>query len=60
MEADGAKLIQTEMKELKLFLKLDALNILSQFFLGNFPEYQPDEKDKPTFFEADYGNYPKF
>ena len=29
MEADGAKLLDVDMKGLKLFLKLDVLNMLS-------------------------------
>jgi len=60
MEADGAKSIEVTMKELKLFLKIDSLYIIQHFFTMNFPEYSKDAKDKPTYFEEDYGNYPRF
>lgn len=60
MEADGAKMIDVQMKGLKLFIRIDILYIMQAFFLGNFPVYKPDAKDKPTYFEPDYGNYPRF
>lgn len=60
MEADGAKVIDVEMKGLKLFLKIDVLYVISNFFLNNWPEYSNNAKDKPTFFEPDYGNYARF
>jgi len=60
MEADGAKVIDVEMKGLKLFLKIDVLYVISNFFLNNWPEYSNTAKDKPTFFEPDYGNYARF
>lgn len=60
MEADGAKIVDIELKSLKLFLKLDILQVVSQFFNGNYPVYQQDSVDKPSYFEADYGNYPRF
>jgi len=59
MEADGAKVIDVSMNGLKLFLKIDILYIIQNFFTTNFPVYHPDAKDKPTFFEPDYGNYPR-
>lgn len=60
MEADGAKAVDVIMQELKVFIKLDVLYIMQNFFMNNFPEYQADSKDRPTYFEADYGNYPRF
>lgn len=60
MEADGVKVIDVQMKELKLFLKIDILYVIQNFFMNNFPAYQSDSFDKPTFFEADYTNYPRF
>ena len=59
MEADGAKVFEYEMKALKLFLKVDILQIISNFFSGNWPEYPADSKDLPTYHEADIGNYPR-
>ena len=60
MEADGAKVVDVQMKGLKLFLKIDVFYVISNFFLNNFPKYSNDAKDKPTFFEPDYGNYARF
>ena len=60
MEADGAKVFEYEMKALKLFLKVDILQIISNFFSGNWPEYPADSKDLPTYHEADIGNYPRY
>ena len=59
MEADGAKAIDVVMKELKLFLKIDILYVIQNFFTNNFPVYSKDAKDKPTYFESDFGNYPR-
>ena len=60
MQPDGAKVIDVEMKGLKLFLKVDVLYIISNFFLNSWPVYSSDTKDKPTYFEPDYGNYARF
>lgn len=57
MGADGAKVIDVEMKGLKLYIRVDILYTLSNFFLYNFPVYTSDTQDKPTFFEPDYGNH---
>jgi hypothetical protein len=59
MEADGEKTIEVQMKELKFFLRIDILYTIQNFFTTNFPEYTGAAKDKPTFFEPDYGNFPK-
>jgi len=48
------------MKGLKLFLKVDVLYVISNFFTNSWPSYSSDAKDKPTYFEPDYGNYPRF
>ena len=48
------------MKGLKLFLKVDVLYVVSNFFTNSWPSYSSDAKDKPTYFEPDYGNYPRF
>ena len=60
MEADGAKVLEVDMQNLKLFLNLDALYIMQNFLLNSFPQYTKDTFDKPTFFEPDYGNYSRF
>lgn len=60
MEADGAKVFEYDTKALKLFLKVDILQIISNFFSNNWPEYPADSKDLPTYHEADIGNYPRY
>jgi hypothetical protein len=37
MESDGAKVIDIEMKGLKLFLRVDILYVIQNFFTDNFP-----------------------
>lgn len=48
------------MRGLKLFLKVDVLYVVSNFFTNSWPSYSSDATDKPTYFEPDYGNYPRF
>jgi hypothetical protein len=60
MEADGAKVFEYHLKSLKLFLKVDILQVISNFFSNNWPEYPPDSSDLPTYHETDIGNYPRY
>jgi hypothetical protein len=60
MKADGEKVIDVQMMGLKLFLKVDILNIVLHFFTTNFPVYSPDTKDKPSYYEPDYDNHARF
>ena len=48
------------MRGLKLFLKVDVLYVVSNFFTNSWPSYSSGAKDKPTYFEPDYGNYARF
>lgn len=37
------------------------LQILQTFFMSNFPNYtEADARDRPTYFDPDLGNLPKF
>ena len=60
MEADGAKIFEYQLKSLKLFLKVDILQIISNFFSNNWPEYPTNSIDVPTYHETDIGNYPRY
>ena len=62
MEADGAKVFEYDLTSLKLFLKVDILQIIQNFFSNNWPEYDTKEgaEDLPTYHEADIGNYPRY
>lgn len=61
MGADGAKTIHLELTGLKLFLKVDVLQIVSTFFTGNFPDYSNAAVvDRPSYFDPDTGNLARF
>ena len=50
-----------KLKSLQLYLQLDNLQILQNFFTCNFPNYENvPVQDRPNFYDADEGNRPRF
>ncbi len=59
LEADGEKLIQTKIEKLKIFIKPHIFLTMYEIFVYGMPTYSDDSKDKPNFYDADYGNAPR-
>eukprot|EP00347_Sterkiella_histriomuscorum_P000566 403375355 len=59
LEADGEKLIQTKIEKLKIFIKPHIFLLMFEMFVYSMPQYQDDSRDKPNFFDSDYGNAPR-
>ena len=61
MEADGSKLGEVYLNDLKLFVKIDYLLMLQSFFLDGLPTYDnAHPRDKPSNFSSDLASYPRF
>lgn len=58
-EADGEKLIQTKIEKLKIFIKPHIFLMMYEMFAYGLPTYLPNSKDKPNFYDSDYGNAPR-
>ena len=59
--ADGAKVVAVKLRQLQLYLQLDTLQELSHFFTCNFPDYaHAPAADRPSFYDSDEGNLPRF
>mmetsp|Transcript_23179 Transcript_23179/g.22660 ORF Transcript_23179/g.22660 Transcript_23179/m.22660 type:complete len:211 (-) Transcript_23179:4113-4745(-) len=59
MEADGEKLIQTNIQKIKIFIKPHVFLMMYELFVYGLPQYRPESQDKPNFYDADYGNAPR-
>lgn len=59
MLPDGQKTCDLTLTSLKLFLRLDKLISLQNYFMDSFPNYL-NEEDKPSAFEVERANDPKF
>ena len=55
-EADGEKLIQVKIEKLKIYIKPHIFLMMFELFVYGIPVYAPHSRDKPNFYDADYGN----
>ena len=61
LDADGNKLAEILLNDLKLFLKIDYLFMLQSFFSDGLPTYDnSNARDKPSNFTSDLASYPRF
>jgi hypothetical protein len=58
MEADGSKLLQVRIEKLKIFVKPHIFMTIQEIFMNGMPQYK-DEKDKPNYYDSDWGNAAK-
>lgn len=56
--ADSSKKVDLQLSTFKLFLRLDLLWLIQQFFYDGLPSYD-DTRQKPPGYDADPGNYPR-
>lgn len=59
LESDGDKLIQTKIEKLKIFIKPHVFLMIFELFVYGMPQYKDDSRDKPNFYDSDYGNAPR-
>ena len=58
-EADGEKLIQAKIEKLKIYIKPHIFLMFFEMFSYGMPQYTETSKDKPNFYDSDYGNAPR-
>ena len=59
MFRDGQQVLDCNLQQLKLFLKMDSLFELQTFFTEALPDYS-QMKEKPAAYESDPGNYKRY
>lgn len=59
INADSSKKIDLDLSQLKLFLRLDLLYLINDYFYQGLPQYEANCRDKPAGFDADPGNNPR-
>jgi len=58
-EANGEKTIEPKIEKLKIFIKPHIFLMIFELFTYGMPVYSESARDKPNFYDADYGNAPR-
>jgi hypothetical protein len=59
MEADGEKLIQVKIEKLKILVKPHIFMTIAEVLMYGQPQYREDSRDKPYYYDFDWGNAAK-
>ena len=59
MEADGEKLVQVRIEKLKIMIKPHIFMTIAEVIMYGMPQYKQDSRDKPYYYDFDWGNSPK-